>query len=339
MAAVPAAALVVACTSPPQAIRTVTGVAQGTTYSLQWSGGDAEPEIAAAAEDELARLDALLSNYRPDSVLERFNSNTSVEPIELPTELVALLRLGKDVHEASAGCFDPTVRPLVQAWGFDTDRPAVPSTATLDDARALVGFEHLELVDDTHARKAFPKLALDMASIGQGYSAQRLAAVLEAHGSTNYLAEIGGEIVARGAKPDGTAWRIGVERPSANDSSPGPTLRTPQETSTAVITSGAYRHYLEDDERRFGHVIDARTGWPVEHSLLAVTVVGRDATATAAWATALLCLGPADAAIVADREQLAALLWVGSEDGSATLRHTAAFESAWQALLDEPSVP
>jgi thiamine biosynthesis lipoprotein len=220
---VPVAVLVAACSSPPPALRTVTGVAQGTTYSLQWSGGDTEPVVAAAAEGELARIDALLSNYRTDSTLERFNASASVDPIELPTELLELFMLAKDVHKASRGCFDPTVRPLVRAWGFDTDHPAVPSTAALDEARTAVGLDRLVL-DDAHATKADPRLALDMASIGQGYSAERLAAVLEEHGSAAYLAEIGGEIVARGLKPDGTPWRIGVERPST-ELTPGPALR------------------------------------------------------------------------------------------------------------------
>src|SRR5689334_19870107 len=101
---------IVACTpssAPP--VRAVAGVAQGTTYSLQWTGGAAEAAIAAAAEQELARIDALLSNYREDSTLELFNANDSTDPVELPGELVALLDLAKRVHDASDGCFDPTV--------------------------------------------------------------------------------------------------------------------------------------------------------------------------------------------------------------------------------------
>jgi thiamine biosynthesis lipoprotein len=334
--AVPVALLVAACSSPLPALRTVAGVAQGTTYSLQWAGGDTEPAVAAAAANELARIDALLSNYRTDSTLEQFNASASVDLVELPIELLDLFMLAKHVHEASNGCFDPTVRPLVRAWGFDTDHPAVPSAAALDEARAAVGLDGLEL-DDTHARKADPRLALDMASIGQGYSAERLAAVLEEHGSEAYLAEIGGEIVARGLKPDGTQWRIGVERPSSADPTPGPTLRIPAGGRTAVITSGAYRHFFDAEGRRYGHVIDARTGWPIDHSLLAVTVVGPDASTTAAWATALLCLGPEDATAVAEREQLAALLWIGNDDGSATLEHSPTFESNWRALLEDPA--
>jgi FAD:protein FMN transferase len=331
--AVCAAAAAVACTSSsPSALRSVAGVAQGTTYTLQWAGGASEPEIAAAAEQELARIDALLSNYRPDSTLERFNAAATTEPLELPSELVTLLELAKRVHRASDGCFDPTVRPLVHAWGFDDDSPGVPAPEVIDAARAAVGLDKLELTDATHARKTVPGLALDMASIGQGYSAGRLAELLERSGSTAYLAEIGGEVVARGLKPDASPWRIGIENPGAGA---GPALRMPPGTATAVITSGSYRHYFEAGGRRFGHIIDPRSGWPVEHALVSVTVVGHDAATAAAWGTALLCLGPPAAAATAEREGLAALFWTAHDSVAPVLEQSPAFASEWRELLEE----
>jgi thiamine biosynthesis lipoprotein len=312
-------------------------VAQGTTYSLQWHGGGSEADIAVAAELELERLDALLSNYRSDSTLERFNALRSIEPTELPTELIALLELAKTVHEASAGCFDPTIRPLVRAWGFDTDQPVVPAAAPLAAARAAVGLDKLQLLEGSRARKVLPEVEIDMASIGQGYTAARLADLLERRGSTAYLAEIGGEIVARGVKPDGMPWRIGVENPSS-EGPPGPALRLIPETRTAVITSGTYRHYFEAGDRRLGHILDPRSGSPVEHSLLSVTVVGEDAAAAAAWATALLCLGPDEAAATAERERLAALLWVGNA-GEPTLHVSRAPVGGWPAVIEERAPP
>lgn len=328
-----------ACAAPPSAsIRSVTGFAQGTTYSLQWTGGGSEAAVAAAAEAELERIDALLSNYRPDSTLEQFNALRNVEPTELPRELVTLFELAKRTHAESDGCFDPTVRPLVRVWGFDRDEPGVPEPEALAAARALVGLDKLELLDAARVRKTHADLEIDMASIGQGYTAARLASILEQQGSTAYLAEIGGEVVARGAKPGSVPWRIGVENPVAdgNAAAPGPALRIPAGEPTAVITSGSYRQYFEAEGRRLGHVIDPRTGWPVEHSLLSVTVVGHDAATAAAWGTALLCLGPAAALATAERENVAALLWVGGAAGGATLELTPAFAAEWRDLLDEP---
>ena len=331
-------AAVLSCTrEQPDALRTVTGFAQGTTYSLQWTGGAAEGEVAIAAAAELERIDALLSNYRPDSTLEQFNAARSDGPVEIPAELVSLLVVAKRVHDASGGCFDPTVRPLVRAWGFDGETPAVPSQAAIDAARAVVGLDKLELLDATHVRKALPELEVDMASIGQGYTASRLAELLERFGSTDYLAEIGGEIVARGTKPGGVGWRVGVENPTPDGPS-GPALSMPADAATAVITSGSYRHYLEAGDRRFGHIIDPRTGWAAEHALLSVTVVGRDAAAAAAWATALLCLGPEAAMATARRENVAAVLWTAEESAAATRTFSPAFEADWSDLLDESAV-
>lgn len=334
LTAVWASTVLIACTPPSPSIRTISGFAQGTTYSLQWMGSASTGAIEAAAEQELERIDALLSNYRPDSTLERFNAVRHTEPIELPAELVALFAVAKTVHGASDGCFDPTIRPLVRLWGFDGETPTIPTTAAIDATRALVGLNQLELIDASHVRKRRPELELDMASIGQGYTAGRLAELLEHHGNTAYLAEIGGEVVTRGTKPGAAPWRIGIENPVSpvTPSASGPALRMP-DTRTAAITSGSYRHFLEAEGRRFSHIIDPRSGWPVEHALLSVTVVGPDGALAAAWGTALLCLGPAAALATAERESLAALLWIAADDRSATLELSRAF--AENGLIEE----
>ena len=208
-AACVALTLLAACTPGRPPLHSAAGLAQGTTYMLQWSGGPADvDEVARAAGTELDRLDALLSNYRTDSTLEQFNSTHTVEPIELPAELVTLLKLAKEIHAASNGCFDPTVRPLVHLWGFDGDTPSVPDPAAVARVLASVGLDNLEILDAEHVRKTVPELAIDMASIGQGYSAERLGRVLETYGIDHYLAEIGGEIFARGTKPGQQAWRV-----------------------------------------------------------------------------------------------------------------------------------
>jgi thiamine biosynthesis lipoprotein len=202
--------------------------------------------------------------------------------------------------------------------------------------RPAVGLDKLELLDATHVRKTVPELEIDMASIGQGYTVSQLAALLERHGSVAYLVEIGGEVVGRGAKPGGVEWRVAIERPGGAVGA-APALRMPPEARTAVITSGSYRHYLEADDRLFGHIIDPRSGRAVEHSLKSVTVVGEDAATAAAWGTALLCLGPRDAAVTAEREGLAALFWIETESAALALTQSSAFQARWGELLDSPA--
>lgn len=318
------------CTQRP-AVESVAGIAQGTTYTLQWwseppVGNDV---VAAAAAAELERIDALLSNYRDDSVLEKFNATRSVAPQTLPEELVSLLRLAVEVHGASDGCFDPTVRPLVLLWGFDGDEPRVPEPAAIEAALADVGLDKLELVDAQTVRKTDPDVEVDMASIGQGYTVERLARAVEGLGIDNYLVEIGGELQARGRKPGGDHWRIGIENPTAAGGVAEP-LVVPGDRPVAVITSGTYRHHFEDQGRSYGHILDPRTGRPVEHDLVETTVVGPDPARAAAWATGLLCLGPVEGVRIADREGLAATLAVRSGD-TVIRTHSARFEADWGA--------
>ena len=299
---------------------------------LQWSGGPSEvDDVARAAGTELDRLDALLSNYRADSTIEQFNSTHTVEPLELPAELVTLLKLAKEIHAASNGCFDPTVRPLVHLWGFDGDTPSVPDPAAVANVLVGVGLDNLEILDAEHVRKTVPELAIDMSSIGQGYSAERLGRVLEAYGIDHYLAEIGGEIFARGTKPGQQAWRVGVEDPVGGA---GRALRLPAEPGTAVMTSGTYRHYFEAEGRRYSHIIDPRTGAPVDHSLLEVTVIAHDGAKAGAWGTALLCLGPEAAASVAERERIAALFAVRTGADSVERRRSPAVAADWPELMN-----
>jgi thiamine biosynthesis lipoprotein len=323
-----AAAAAAGCTRAP-ALESVSGLAQGTTYTLQWwSEQPVDPDaVAAAATAELDRIDALLSNYRTDSVLERFNAVRSVEPQSLPAELVALLRVAVDVHRASSRCFDPTVRPLVHLWGFDGDEPHVPDAASIAAALENVGLDKLEILDAQTVRKTVPGVEIDMSSIGQGYTVARLAAAVEGLGIADYLVEIGGELLARGHKPRGERWRVGIENPTAAGGA-AEALVVPGDAPVAVVTSGTYRHYFEAQGRSYGHILDARTGRPVEHALVEVTVVGTDPTRAAAWGTALLCLGPEEGARTADREGLAATLAVRSVD-SVIWSRSARFAAEW----------
>lgn len=328
-----AAAWLAGCTRARE-LQTIAGLAQGTTYTVQWwSERDVDmPALSRALASELDRIDELLSNYRPDSALERFNAARTTEPLAVPAELVALLRLADDVHRASDGCFDPTVRPLVRLWGFDGDSPHVPPDGELAAVRERVGFDKIELVDADHVRKRSPDVEIDMASIGQGYTVGRLAAIAERFGLTDYLVEIGGELEGRGRRPDGRSWRVGIENPAVQGE---PVRALPLRTgaTTAVITSGTYRHFFAAGGKLYSHILDPRTGRPVDHALVSVTVAGSDPALAAAWGTALLCLGPDAGAELAEKLDLAAVFIV--RDGEKfEQRETPRFAAEWSDAAD-----
>ncbi len=260
-------------------------------------------------------------------MLERFNATRSVETQTLPSELITLFDLAVDIHRRSEGCFDPSVRPLVRLWGFDGDEPHVPAADEIAATLARVGFDKLEIIDPEHVRKAQADLEIDMASIGQGYTVGRISEVVEGLGLRNYLFEIGGELAGRGTRPDGKSWRVGIENPDKVDA-PLRALSLPADRLTAVITSGSYRHNFTERNRVYGHILDPRTGRSVEHDLVSVTVTGAVAARTAAWGTALLCLGPAQAFDTADREQIAAIFILKTPAGF-EVRQSKAFGDSW----------
>lgn len=311
-----AALLAAAGCTPTDDIARIGGFAQGTTYGAQWAAtpGVAPDAVEAALEAELARLDELLSNYRPDSAIERFNAARSTTVQDVPAELVALLGAARTVHRASGGCFDPTVRELVALWGFDGAEPAVPDPAALEAALERIGIDNVEIVGDAQLGKRTPAAEVDVSGIAQGYSADRLAAALESFGLERYLVEIGGEIVARGRKPDGEPWRVAIETPDGAGGAVRRVLTLP-ERRAAIATSGTYEHFFVADGVRYSHVLDPRTGWPVSHALISATVLHAEGALADAWSTALVCLGPERAMETAAREDLAVVLFV-ERDGS-----------------------
>lgn len=170
---------------------------------------------------------------------------------------------------------------------------------------------------------------VDLSSIAQGYSVERIAAVVEAAGIGNYIVEIGGEMQTRGHKPDGSHWRIGVERPLPGQRSVDKGLTIKRDAPMAVMTSGTYRHYFDDHGKRYSHILDARSGKPMAHDTVSVTVLDENPTYADAWCTALLCLGADDGLRAADQAGIAALF---ISDTNGQLRERAS--AAWSALND-----
>ncbi len=298
----------ISCSQPDQ-LHTISGDAQGTRWNVTvWNpAGVNSDQLEQAIQAEFERIDLTLSNYRSDSVIERFNVSTSTKPVEVGAEIVSLVESARRVSVASQGCYDLTVKPLFDLWGFTGDQLHLPDAVTLAATRQRVGFTQMEAVSAKTLRKTIPTLRVDLSSIAQGYSVGRIAAVVETMGIVDYLVEIGGELQTRGHKPDGTHWRIGVERPQSDGSSVQKALTIARETPVAVMTSGTYRHYFDNHGKRYSHVLDARTGAPVAHDTVSVTVINADPTLADAWSTALLCLGHEQGEIVANQYGIAAL--------------------------------
>ena len=285
------------------------GAAQGTSYHISyWSELPVDKQaVAADIKNELDAIDKTLSNYRPDSVIELFNSADNLDSREVGSEIVALVRIAQTVTQASQGCYDLTTKPLFDLWGFRGDTPAIPDEAAVLKTLAQIGMEKLEVVDDTHLRKKQADLKVDLSSIAQGYSVGKISKVLEQNGINDYLVEIGGELQTRGQKPDSQPWRIALERPLPGEQHMQKRITMPKDTPMAVMTSGTYNHYFDYQGQRYSHILDARSGRPITHDLVSVTVIHADPTIADAWDTALLCLGQKDGMTAANAAHIPAL--------------------------------
>jgi thiamine biosynthesis lipoprotein len=292
-----------------QSIQKIQGFAQGTSYHISyWPESPINhDEIKAGIESEFDKLDRLLSNYRPDSVIESFNKFQDTDSHDVGKEIVSLVRIAQKVHDASQGCYDLTVKPLFELWGFNSEKPAIPNELAIDQSLKLVGMEKLEIVDETHLRKKIPGLRVDLSSIAQGYSVESIAKVLEQKGIEHYLVEIGGELKTHGHKPGMQPWRIAVERPLPGEQMLHKIITMPTESPIAIMTSGTYRHYFDDNGKRYSHILDARAGRPVTHNLVSVTVAYEDPALADAWSTALLCLGQQEGMKAANAHAIPAL--------------------------------
>ena len=295
------------CSEPT--IQKLEGPAQGTTYHISyWSEAPVDTKnIKSGIENEFAVIDKLLSNYRPDSTIETFNSAENTDSQEVGGEIVSLVKIAQVVNQAGQGCYDLTIKPLFDLWGFRGDALTIPNDSTILGTLKQIGMEKLEVVDETHLRKKQADLKVDLSSIAQGYSVERISKVLAQKGIVNYLVEIGGELKTNGYKPGLQPWRIALERPLPEERTMQKVITMPKDSPMAVMTAGTYRHYFDDHGQRYSHILDARNGKPVTHNLVSVTVLISDPTVADAWDTALLCLGQKDGMLAANTAKIPVL--------------------------------
>ena len=286
-----------------------SGFAQGTTYNITYVApeGVDTAAVQAAVQQEFDRIDKALSNYRDDSAIEQFNAQKTTDPLKVDAELMRLVKVARQIHQASGGCYDLTIKPLFDLWGFKKDVFAPPSAEALAQTLAEVGMDKLEVAGDNQLRKTLPELRIDISSIGQGYTVERMAQILEDTGVEHYLVEIGGELKIRGRKPDGKPWRIALEKPLPGERRMHKIVSFDSGEPMALMASGTYRHYFDEDGKRYSHILDARSGKPIEHNTVSVAILHPDPTLADAWSTALLCLGTEQGLLAADKAGLAAL--------------------------------
>lgn len=279
----------------------LTGHTMGTTWSVKVRDDLASaPLLEQTIAKEFAWAESLTSHWRDDTELARFNRAPTTDPVRMPWPVMTLSRWAAEIGGETDGAYDITIGPLVRLWGFgpDADRDAQPTEAELDDARLQVGWERLDILDD-ELRKRHPELQVDLSSIAKGWAIDKVVDKLEFQDYRDFLVEAGGELRAVGR------WEVAIEHP--------PRSVTLEDES--IATSGTYRQFNEADGVRTTHLIDPRTGRPVTHRTVSVSVRHKDCARADAWATALNVLGAEDGMPVAERLGLAAQFVVEQSTG------------------------
>lgn len=273
------------------------GATMGTYYNITIiktgdSGVDKRLEnIQPAIDSVLKEVNMVMSTYIDSSDLSRFNRSADTGWVNADRELIKVFAESKRISAASGGAFDITVGPLVNLWGFGPEhRPTqMPTDSEITARDEITGIEKLKIdADNSRIRKEIPELYCDLSAIAKGYGVDKVGEFLEENGAGNYLVEIGGEVRTRGTNQRNTGWRVGI---SSADGSVN-VKRIIALSDMSIATSGDYRNYFEHDGIRYSHTIDPRTGKPISHRLVSVSVLTPSCMTADGMATALMVLGP-----------------------------------------------
>ncbi|MES0874919.1 FAD:protein FMN transferase [Sinimarinibacterium thermocellulolyticum] len=244
-----------------------------------YAGDDA---ALRAGEAEARRIEAKYSRYRDDSIVSRINAAAGMAAVEVDEETAALLDYAATAHAQSGGLFDITSGVLRRVWNFKTER--VPTQAEIDALLPLIGWDQVEW-QRPHIRLPRAGMQIDFGGFGKEYAADRIAALLRAAGVRHGLVDLAGDICVLGPHQDGSAWQVGVRHPRAAGAIATVPLR-----HGAIASSGDYERGFVHDGRRYSHILDPRSGWPVQ-GLAAVSVLADQCLIAGTAATCAMLLG------------------------------------------------
>ena len=291
----------------------------GTVFTVTVWGRDTTAMLAAvhAARDSVRLVDSLMSTYRAESDISRLNAGAGGRAIRVSPQTIRVLLQARRYHRLSGGAFDPTVGPLVRAWGFHGTKGRVPPRRELDSLRALVGYDAVE-IDTLAGAVRLPRhgMQLDLGGIAKGHALDLARIALADPSIAGGTVNLGGNVLAFGRSPDDAPWRIVVAHPRDPERALGAFMLD----SGAVATSGDYEHYFRVAGRRYAHIIDPRTGRPAR-GVLSVTVTGPRGEWSDGLSATLFLLGPSRGAALADSLPGVAAVWV-LDGGTARVRRS-----------------
>ncbi len=265
----------------------ISGNAQGTTYHITYF--DKENRYFAQAIDTLLNaFNKSVSLYDSTSIICRVNDNDPT--VVLDAYFLECFRKSMEVSKATDGAFDCTVGPLVKGWGFSFKKKAKMDSAMVDSLLQFIGYKFVQIQDGKVIKKD-PRITLDFNALAQGYSVDLVSQLLDKKHIESYIVEIGGEVYAKGKKPNGSNWKVGIEKPIDNPDGDNPLRAIVKIENKSLNTSGNYRKFYIENGIRYSHEINPKTGYPAHNTLLSATVLAADCITSDAYATSFMVMG------------------------------------------------
>lgn len=270
----------------------------GSPYTVLIAGTALPTEeidkLKLAVEERLKEVNRQMSHYQPDSELSRFNRVPTQTPFKVSPEFARVVRFSLEMNRRSQGAFDPTLAPVINLWGFGekTDQRAVPPETELKQALKVTGCQHLSVTGKGELVKHIPELTINLSAVAKGFGVDEMIGVLRGRGLTNVYASIAGEVRVLGLNARGTKWQVGIAAPVEHWNEDNPMAAVVSLSNEALSTSGDYQKFFTDAQgRRLSHIIDPKTGWPVQHNVGGVSVIAPDSMTADALGTTLFVLG------------------------------------------------
>ena len=273
--------ILASCGNQPKKI-VLQGLAQGSYYAVTYFD-DEDRNFQREIDSIFHAIDLSVNLWVDSSIISKVNRN---EDVTLDSIFIDNFNIAQEAARLSDGYFDPTISPIVVAWGFSYKSGDSLTPQLIDSLRDLVDYRKIR-IENGKVVKEDPNITLDFNAIAQGYTSDLIAKFLESRGIRNYLVDTGGEIMTRGEKTNHQPWIVGIEKPAADKDADRIVQTRITLIDKGLVTSGSTRKYVERNGKRYSHCIDPKTGYPVEHQVLSVTVMAENS----AWADALASIG------------------------------------------------
>ncbi len=306
------------CTGKKETL--ISGQTMGTTYHIKIVAGYFK-SLGGLKQKIAQRLEGInqsMSIYIPHSEINRFNAlEATQQRFDPSADFRNVMRIARKIYLLTDGAWDGTVKPLVDLWGFGTRKrkDRVPTSAEIQPLLNHIGFRHIEIDASGYLIKRKKEVTLDLGSIAKGYAVDQIATLIRRNRLQDFMVEIGGETYAAGLRMDGEFWRVGINKP-VKTAAFNAIYKVLRLKNKALATSGDYRNFFEINGKRYSHILDPRTGYPVSNGVVSVSIVSDSCTFADGLATAVMVMGPQKGIRLLNRlDRVTGLIVVRGPDG------------------------